>query len=109
MPLFNNQIQPTLEASSSTPLQPALQETPPVEQLPVNKVTINSLLSGIQTPSSASHEIKKITDNDFSQLQERRFVSVKYKIYTLAIVSLLILIYSPVNTALQSSIDKRNE
>jgi hypothetical protein len=108
MPLFNNQKQPVLEVPSTT-LQPNPQKIPQVAQIPANKVTINSLLTGIQTPSSASHEVKKATDSNFSQVQERRFVSVKYKIYTLAIVSLLILVYSPVSTALQSSIDKRNE
>lgn len=74
-----------------------------------NKVTINSLLSGVQVPTTANSSKTKSTDDSFSQVQERRFISVKYKIYTLAIVSLLILIYGPVSTALQSSLDKRDE
>ena len=106
MPLFNNQTQPTLEVPS-TPLQPKPQEVVQVEQT-TNKVTINSLLNGVQSPSTASSKTKN-TDDNFSQVQERRFVSVKYKIYTLAIVSLLILIYSPVSKSLQNSWNKREQ
>jgi len=106
MPLFNNQTQPTLEVPS-TPLQPKPQEVVQVEQT-TNKVTINSLLNGVQSPSTASSKTKN-TDDNFSQVQERRFVSVKYKIYTLSIVSLLILIYSPVSKSLQNSWNKREQ
>jgi hypothetical protein len=74
-----------------------------------NKVTINSLLSG-QIPTGTSNIGKKSNvDNNMSQVQEMRFVSVKYKIYTFVIVIFLIVLYAPVTNTLQASWDKREE
>ncbi len=74
-----------------------------------NKVTINSLLSG-QIPTGTNNIGKKDNiDNNLSQIQEMRFVSVKYKIYTFAIVCLLILLYGPVSDTLHASWNKREE
>jgi len=79
-----------------------------VEQT-TNKVTINSLLSG-QIPTGTNNIGKKSNvDHNLSQVQEMRFVSVKYKIYTFAIVCLLILLYGPVTDTINASWDKREE
>jgi hypothetical protein len=77
---------------------------------PTNKVTINSLLSGVQTPNTATNgNNKNVVNTNISQIQERRFIDVKYKIYTLVIVSVLILLYGPVNNALSTSWAKRQQ
>jgi hypothetical protein len=79
-----------------------------VEQT-TNKVTINSLLSG-KIPTGTNNIGKKSNiDNNISQVQEMRFVSVKYKIYTFAIVCLLILLYGPVSNSIYASMDKRKQ
>lgn len=77
-----------------------------------NKVTINSLLTGVQdTPQNSSADRASRGNNETtrSQVQEMRFVSVKYKIYTLAVVTLLIIIYGPVSDAVKNSFAKRDQ
>ncbi len=62
------------------------------------------------TPNNiAEVSSKKNTDTTSSQVQEMRFVSVKYKIYTLAIVTFLIIIYGPVSDAVHNSFAKRDQ
>lgn len=104
MPLFNTN-QPTLQ---STPEQQSLTPEPTwVEQSNKGKVTINSLLSGVQTSSSSRTTLP--TSGNLSEVQEKRFVTVKYKLYTLAIVCALILFYWPVSDALSVSWSKRQD
>ncbi len=75
----------------------------PVEQTWTQKVTINTLLGGIKK------ENKDNTTNnsgEVSYVQQKRFVSVKYKMYTLFIVTALIVLYGPVSDAAIASWDK---
>ncbi len=77
---------------------------------PSNKITINSLLSGVQTPTTATNgnNINNSVTN-ISQVQEKRFIDVKYKIYTLVIISLCILFYGPMSDAVSTSWQKRQQ
>lgn len=109
MPLFNNQNQssPIAELTPApveikAPVQPQILQTN-------SKVTINSLLSG-QIPTGANTIGQKNNENNnLSQVQEMRFVSVKYKIYTFVIVCILILLYGPVSDTLHASRNKREQ
>lgn len=107
MPLFNNN-QSTPETTSSTPVElkvPTLsQESWATNN---NKVTINSLLTWIHGDSDMPS--RRNIEPSVSQVQERRFISVKYKIYTLAIITLLIVVYGPISSAIQTSLSKREQ
>ena len=72
-----------------------------------NKVTINSLLTWIHGDSDMPS--RRNIEPSVSQVQERRFISVKYKIYTLAIITLLIVVYGPISSAIQTSLSKREQ
>jgi len=110
MPSFNNPTQssPTPEIPQTAPAQIKTLEWSQVKQT-TNKVTINSLLSG-QIPTGTNNIGKTSNvDNNLSQVQEMRFVSVKYKIYTFVIVCILILLYGPVSDTIYASLDKREQ
>lgn len=111
MPLFNNN-QPTTSEQRPSPVELKTPQATTIQDKSVtNKVTINSLLTGIQTTSNTIAETSSAKNNDTtsSQVQEMRFVSVKYKIYTLAIVTFLIIIYGPVSDAVHNSFAKRDQ
>ena len=111
MPLFNNNQPMTSEKTPSPVELKTPQATATQNKSVTNKVTINSLLTGVHTTPNTIAEVssKKNTDTTSSQVQEMRFVSVKYKIYTLAIVTFLIIIYGPVSDAVHNSFAKRDQ
>lgn len=75
----------------------------PVEQTWTQKVTINTLLGWIKKENKDN---STTNSGEVSYVQQKRFVSVKYKMYTLFIVTALIVLYGPVSDAAIASWDK---
>ena len=75
-----------------------------------NKVTLWTLLQWANS-SQASFPIVGDSSNEIplSHRQETRFQNVKYKIYTLIAVSIIIILYGPLTNAFQTTLSKRQE
>lgn len=72
------------------------------------KVTLWSLLKW-NSDSSTIPVVSNSGNKSLSNVQEQRFQTVKYKIYTLITISVLILLYGPVTDAFQNTWDKYQE
>lgn len=82
------------------------QQTEAVPQ--TNKVTIGSLLQW-SPGSSAFNVVSNTWWSSLSSTQEQRFQNVKYKIYTLIAISIIIILYGPVTNAFQNTLNKWKE
>lgn len=109
---LNNQS-PQLDSNKTAPVQAAASQpleaqTNTVAATPqANKVTLGSLLQG----GNASNVpvVSSGGNKTLSTVQEQRFLSVKYKIYTLIIASALIILYGPLTSAVQVTMNKWKE
>ena len=109
---LNNQA-PQLDSNKTAPVQaaasqPLKAQTNTVAATPqANKVTLGSLLQG----GNASNVpvVSSGGNKTLSTVQEQRFLSVKYKIYTLIIASALIILYGPLTSAVQVTMNKWKE
>lgn len=81
---------------------------PPINN---NKISAESLIHGVGwTKTQNTWDITKAVSHGQDQTtvaQEMRFLSVRYKIYSLLVVTVLVLIYSPVMDAVQNTRAKR--
>lgn len=71
------------------------------------KVSINTLLQGTNTSTvSASNSFWNTNKSPAKKMQDQRFFTVKYKIYTLVILALLIIVYSPIQDAINYTLEQ---
>ncbi len=78
---------------------------PPVTQ--TNKISAETLMHGIGWQAKSSwDDITQVVSRGQDQTtvaQEMRFLGVRYKVYSLLVITVLVLIYTPVMDALQST------
>ena len=116
MQLFNNQQtpQPTtqpIQQTSPTPQStatPVQLQTPPTMTTPqtvqpskTNSVSASDLIKGVQHQTETNNFVvqsggNKTSQDNINMIQERRFLSVRYKVYSLIIIIILFVIYNPV-------------
>lgn len=117
MQLFNNQQTPQpIQQASPTPVQlqtlPTIAATQTVQPSKTNSVSASDLIKGVQHQAETNNFVvqsggNKTSQDNINMIQERRFLSVRYKVYSLIIIIILFVVYSPVRWAIGVSLEKR--
>lgn len=104
MPLFNQNnpqpsVSPTLDPSHQWQ-QETINNTPTSPK----SVSADNLIKGVfSNTSSTGPTATKTIDNQIGISQQLRFLDVKYKVYFLIVVSIIILVYNPIKNALSAT------